>query len=597
MFTQADRGAVRYRTPLRIALWIAGALGAGAASAAITVGPDSDPNCQFHDVTSAVISADQSPGLDLVQISAATYTGVSTITVTSGDDLIVEGGYANCSAGISSGTSTLDANNAVIHGSIFQHTGSGKLTLRHLVLQNGDAIAGGGVDSQGSGALVLADVMFANNFADYGGGLYVAGAPSPHKQVTLIGTLFNSNAAHGDGGGLYALFADITIDSSRESYFLGNFANGTVGNGDGGGAYLLNSNLHARTHGVFGFPFIGANLAHRYGGGIYFGTNQSQNYELYLENDRANEPLEISDNAGVAGGGVYFDAFSSDQINVFAHFRNTIWRNNDASYGAAVHAESVGAGSFGVSTIIHFEQTNVGDASPPCPYGLRCNLLESNLAHTGYIVSASGGGPGGTVGIYFVRGSMLSNDTVGGGGGLIFCGECVLYADGSLFAQNTLSGDVLGVVDGQLSVRNSTVANNTLGANQLFTVALVPSTLEILHSLLTQPNDPVDAYLVGTGIPVTVRDIGAQSVNISGTNVQFLSDPYVDATGGDFHIRTTSSAVDRWAASGDPNDAPPTLDLDGAVRPYVFNSPGQPYDFGAYEAGSVADVIFVAGFE
>jgi hypothetical protein len=597
MYTQANRGGERARSAMRIGFWIAGLLGAANAPAAITVGPDSDPNCQFHDVTSAVISADQSPGLDLVQISVGTYTGVSTITVTSGDDLIVEGGFADCSAGISSGISTLDASNAVIHGSIFQHTGTGKLTLLHLWLQNGDAVAGGGVDSQGSGALVLSDVMLANNYADYGGGLYVVGPPSPHKQVTLLGTTFNSNAARGDGGGLYALFADITIEGSRASYFLGNFANGTVSNGDGGGAFLLNSNLHARTHGVFGFPFIGSNLAHRFGGGIYFGTNQQQNYELYLENDRANEPLEVSDNAGVAGGGVYFDAFSAGQINVFAHFRNTIWRNNTANYGAAVNAESVGTDTFGVATIIHFEQTNVGDAVPPCPYGTRCNLLEGNLANSGYIISGSAGGPGGSIGIYFVRGSMIENDTVSGGGGLIFCGGCILDANGSLFARNSLSGDVLGVVDGTLYVRNSTVAHNTLGAGHLFSAALVPSTVQIAHSLLTQPNDPVDAYLVGTSIPVDSHDNGVEGVNLTGTNVQFLTDPYIDANGGDFHIRTTSSAVDRWAPSGDPGDFAPTLDLDGAMRPFVFNSPNEPYDFGAYEAGSAPDAIFISGFD
>jgi hypothetical protein len=594
MNTQAKGRNARLRSMMRIGFRIAAAFCAADASAAITVGPDSDPNCQFHDVTSAVISADQSPGVDLVQISVGTYTRVSTITITSGDDLIVEGGFADCSAGISTGTSTLDASNAVIHGSIFQHTGAGRLSLRHLVLQNGDAVAGGGVDSQGNGELVLADVAFFSNYADYGGGLYVVGAPNPHKQVTLIGTFFNSNVARGDGGGLYALFADITIDSARPSYFLGNLANGAVSNGDGGGAYLLNSNLHARTHGVAGFPFIGSNLANRYGGGIYFGTNQSQNYELYLENDRANEPLEISDNAGVAGGGVYFDAISADQINVFAHFRNTIWRENTALFGAVVHVESVGTGTFGVSTIIHFEQTNTGDASPPCTLGLRCNLLENNLAHSGYIVSASGGGQGGNTAIYFVRGSMLSNDTVDGGGGLIFCGSCTLFADGSLFARNTLSGDVLAVVDGALYVRNSTVAHNTLGADQLFTVALVPSTLEISQSLLTQPNDPVNAYLVGTSIPVDSHDNGVESVALAGTNVQNLSDPYVDANGGDFHIRLTSSAVDRWAPG---ITAPPTLDLDGAARPYVFNSPGEPYDFGAYEAGAVADAIFINGFD
>jgi hypothetical protein len=79
--------------------------------------------------------------------------------------------------------------------------------------------------------------------------------------------------------------------------------------------------------------------------------------------------------------------------------------------------------------------------------------------------------------------------------------------------------------------------------------------------------------------------------------VQYLSDPYVDAANGDFHIRLTSSAVDRWGPNGDPNDAPPTIDLDGAARPYQFNSPTEPYDFGAYEAGATVDAIFRDGFD
>jgi hypothetical protein len=588
------------RAPARIAArvaWLTCALLVATSASAITVGPDSDPNCQFHDVTSAVIAADQSPGLDLVQISVGTYTRVSTMTVTSGDDLIVEGGYADCSAGISTGNSTLDASNAVIHGSLFTHIGAGKLTLRHLVLENGDATAGGGVYSDGSGALVLADVMLLSNYADYGGGIFVSGPQNPHKEVTLIGAMFNSNVARADGGGLYAQFADITVDRSLASYFLGNLAAGSNGNGDGGGAFLLDSNFHAHTHGAAGFPFIGSNLAHRFGGGIYFGTNIQQNYELYLENDRANEPLEIADNAGIGGGGVYFDAESSGQINVFAHFRNTIWRHNQANYGAVVHVESVATGSFGVSTIVHFEKTNVGDATPPCPAGMRCNLFENNLANSGYLISASGGGPNGGAAIYFVRGSMLDNDTVAGGGGLIFCGTCLLSIDSSLFARNTLSGDLFGVVDGNLRFANSTAASNTLGGDHLFTTILPPSTLEILHSLLTQPNDPVDAYSIGAGVVATVRDVGAEDVALTGANVQYLSDPYVDAASGDFHIRLTSSAVDRWGPNGDPNDAPPTIDLDGAARPYQFNSPTEPYDFGAYEAGATVDAIFRDGFD
>ena len=586
----------------RVALALCAALLAPAASAMITVGPDSDSNCQFHDVTSAVEAADQSPGIDLVAISAGTYTGVSTMLITSNDDLIVEGGFANCSAGVSSGASTLDANGAVIHGSLFAHTGAGRLTLLHLTLQNGNAGVGGGVDSEGSGELVLSDVMLANNNADYGGGLFALGG-SPNKQVTLVGTKFNSNTAHGNGGGLFAIHADIHMDSGGESYFLGNLAQGTIADtGDGGGFYVVDSNFIARTHGVFGFPFIGSNLAARNGGGAYFGAATGGAYEFFLFNDDASNPLELADNAAPTGGAIYMkSAASGTQILSFASLTNTIIRHNTANYGAVAALDSNGQ-DFEVTTEIRFGQSKVGDAEPPCVAGLECNLITDNLSQLGDLIQATGSGPTGGVGVEMFRARVVGNTALANGGGVAFVGDGYARIDGSLFAENELSGDLIAAVDADIHFANSTVAHNTFGGDELFLVALVPSSLEILHSLLAQPNDPVNAFNVGTSIPVTVRDVGAENVNglptDPGNNVQFLTDPFVDAAQGDFHIRTTSSAVDRWsAANNDPDDPAPTLDLDGNLRPYVFNSTTTPYDFGAYEAGSFADAIFIDGFD
>jgi hypothetical protein len=586
----------------RVALALCAALPAPAAWAMITVGPDSDPTCQFHDVTSAVESADQSPGIDLVAISAGTYTGVSTMLITSSDDLIVEGGFANCSAGISSGTSTLDANGAIIHGSLFAHTGAGRLTLLHLTLQNGNAGVGGGVDSEGSGELVLSDVMLANNNADYGGGLFALGG-SPNKQVTLVGTKFNSNTAHGNGGGLFAIHADIHMDSGGESYFLGNLAQGTIADtGDGGGFYVVDSNFIARTHGVFGFPFIGSNLAARNGGGAYFGAATGGAYEFFLFNDDASNPLELADNAAPTGGAIYMkSAASGTQILSFASLVNTIIRHNTANYGAVAALDSNGQ-DFSVATEIRFTQSKVGDAEPPCVAGLECNLITDNLSQLGDLIQATGSGPTGGVGVEMFRARVVGNTALANGGGVAFIGDGYARIDGSLFAANELSGDLIAAVDADIHFANSTVAHNTFGGDELFLVALVPSSLEILHSLLAQPNDPVNAFNVGTSIPVTVHDVGSENVNglptDPGNNVQFLTDPFVDAAQGDFHIRTTSSAVDRWsAANNDPDDPAPTLDLDGNLRPYVFNSTTTPYDFGAYEAGSFADAIFIDGFD
>ena len=597
MFTQANDGGTR-GSSLRgacLLVLVAGALFMNCAQALISVGPDAA--CQFHDIGAAVTAADQSPGPDVVAISTGTYTGVSTMIISSADSLVIEGGYLNCSAGIPTATSTLDASGASNHGSLIVHIGAGRLSVRHLVLTNGDASVGGGIDSEGSGELVLSDVMLLTNNADYGGGMFVGGS-IPHKQVTLINTKFNSNNARGSGGGLYALYADVTIVSGGESYFLGNFAQGSITNtGDGAGIYAINSNIVANTHGVFGFPFIGSNHAQRYGGGAFFSITEPGNYEFLLANDASLQPLEVADNSAEEGGGVYMKAYSLNQpLNTLARFSNTIFRNNQALHGAAISMDAYGDQA-PVFTDLRLHQSVIGDAIPPCASGLRCNSFEGNLSYNGYIIAATSGGAQGGGQVEFLRGSMIENHTVDSGGGLIFGGDTRLNIDGSLFADNELSGEIATVVSDNLRFANSTVAHNTIGADQLFTVAITPASLDILHSLLSQPNDPVNGYVVGTSIPATVQDVGAESVNIAGNNVQFLFDPFVDAVNGDYHIRLTSSAVDRWVPTGDPNDPAPTLDLDGAARPYSSNGSSTPYDFGAYEAGATADAIFINGFD
>jgi hypothetical protein len=347
---------------------------------------------------------------------------------------------------------------------------------------------------------------------------------------------------------------------------------------------------------------MGSNIAARNGGGAYFGAQTGGAYEFFLFNDDASNPLELSDNAAPTGGAIYMkSAASGTQILSFADLRNTIIRHNTANYGAVAALDSNGQ-DFEVTTEIRFEQSKVGDAEPPCVAGLECNLITDNLAQAGDLIQAIGSGPTGGVGVEMLRARVVGNTSLSNGGGVLFVGDGYTRIDGSLFAGNEVSGDLVAAVDADVHFANSTVAHNTFGGSELFLVALVPSSLEILHSLLSQPNDPMNAFNVGTSIPVTVHDVGAENVfglpTDPGNNVQFLTDPFVNAGAGDFHILTTSSAVDRWsAANNDPDDPAPTLDLDGNLRPYVFNSTATPYDFGAYEAGSFADAIFIDGFD
>jgi hypothetical protein len=570
---------------------IASASCIGSAEAMITVGPVSDTACQFHDIQAAVTAAGQSSGFDLIAISGTTWNAQTTIIDHDSDGLTIEGGFANCSAGISTGRTTLDGGSAVPQGPLFVHSGNGSLTLLHLVLTN----AKGGVQSVLAGPLTLSDVLVYFNHADYGGGMFVAGSDIFRMQLNLINTSINSNTATAAGGGLYLSNVDVSI--SNGSNILANIAQGAAGaHANGGGIYAIDSNIIARDHSVFPYPFIGNNYAQYNGGGVYFSTTHAGSYELLLWNDRASAPLIVSENAAQNQGGAFYlsSIASGVQVFSFAGFENTIITDNESYEGAAIYAFSSGH-TFSVNTAIQFAQSVPGNTIPSCTAGTECNVIDGNHSIGGSVVALNAADDAGSTSFSMYRGRMRNNR-----GGTLIGGNGYIDIESSLIANNEIGmgGDLMFTISNGLRIANSTIANNTIAGNELFTVILPPASLEILHSLLVQPSTgSLQGYALGAGVSANVRDIGALNVGISGTNVQFLTDPFVNAAAGDYHIRDTSSAVDRWGPSGDPNDPPPTIDLDGALRPYQRNSPTTPYDFGAYEADATIDPIFVNGFD
>jgi hypothetical protein len=560
----------------------------GNASAMLTVGPASDTACQYHTIAAAVQAAGQVSGPELIAVSGVTWNAQTTVTDHDPDGLTIEGGFANCSAGISTGRTTLDGSGAVQTGPLFVHSGNGPLTLLHLTLQNGK----GAIQSVVAGPLTLSDVIVYSNHTDYGGGLFVSGNDVFRMRLNLIGSSINSNSATSNGGGLYLSKVDVAI--SGGSNILGNIAQGSAGTSDGGGIYAIDSNILVNDHGATTNDFIGSNYAQRNGGGVYYSVTSAGNYEMLLWNDRASQPLVVSHNTAQSqGGAFYLSAIGSNrQIFSFAGFENTVMTQNESYEGAVVYAYSSGEG-LGVGTQVQFAQSRPGDSIPACPTGLECNVIDDNHAVSGSIIDASPAGSTGSMAVFLSRARVRGNRA-----GEVLGGSAYMQIDSSLFANNEVQ-EMAFNISNDLRITNSTFANNTVTADQMFTVALPPASLEIMHSLFVQPSDnPVAAYQLGTSVGLTVRDIGTQFVNFaSGSNVQNLSDPFVDAANGDFHIRLTSSAVDRWGSANDPDDPPPMVDLDGAARPYVKNSPTTPYDYGAYEAGAVVDVIFRNGLD
>lgn len=580
----------------RLVAGVCAAFLATQANALITVGPDSDPACNFHDIQSAVFHAAQSPGFDIVAITSGAWTAQSTIVVSDAGDLTIEGGFANCSAGISTGRTELNGAGAQPRGSLIRHQGDNHLTLLNLDIAQGTATNGGGVDSEGGGRLTLSDVQLRTNHADFGGGVFAlgSGAGNPHKVVELIGVAFVSNSANAYGGGLYARDSDVTIRSARvDNYFLENNAQGASDAGDGGAMYLYDSNLDASAHGIAGgdVGFMTQNTASRNGGGIFARSTGTQDMTLVVGNDDATYPLRFTTNAASLGAVVYLQTASSARMDMT--LSNAIVDHNTSADGVLL----VDAAAAGSVARLRMEQTpSIYSSSPPCARSVECNTFDQNIARNGDLIDlvSDGGRPE----IELVRARVRNNNAHEG---LIFGTGAAVRIDGSLMAKNTLGQRVVSNDTNYIRIVNSTVAGNSYPAGNAAVQMVTSATLNLEQDLFADAGHPVCS--VGAGVVVSARDIGVADAGGAdclpadvGSNIQHLSDPFVDGTGGNFHLRPDSSAVDRWKASADPTDPPPALDLDGLARPQVVASgTTTPYDFGAYEAQ--LDTILIDGFD
>ncbi len=558
------------------------------AHAVFTVGPNSDTACQYHDIQSAVDAARQLGGPDVIQISQGSYAAQSTITVNDSADLHIEGGFESCSSGNRVGRSTLDAQGAQ-GGSLIVDTGSGSLTLLHLVLQNASTSGpGGGVYAVLAGPLALYDVLVYFNHAAYGGGLFVSGSDTFRMTLTLIDVGVNSNTADVNGGGLDVADADVTILGG--SYFLANLANGSGGGGDGGGIWALDSDLHVTAHSPIPNPFIGFNQAARYGGGVYFaGTRGSLEFGMF--NDSASAPLSMTHNVAQYGGALYM-ASSGTQVLSYADFWNVVIDDNIANDAPAIFMSANGQNT---TTELRMEKSRPGDAIPGCTAGLECNAIRDHQQPLGGDLIALYGTDEAVAAFDMERGHLHDNDA----GQLIFASQGYVHIDGSLLVSNTVGGDLIAAPNSTTHVANSTIANNSIGAAEVIFSPLTPALVELFNDIADQPGKALET--LGNNETLSVRDIllsfGTTLGSGSGSNVQQGLPQFIDPANGNFHISFDSEAVDRSAASNDPADPPPQFDLDGGSRPHVFNSTTTPYDFGAYEYGSVVDYLFANGFD
>jgi hypothetical protein len=487
------------------------------------------------------------------------------------------------------------------------------LRLVNVLIADNRADYGGGVYQGGAGRVDAIDSRLERNQANIdGGGLYVNG------DAALTDTLMLSNAAGRDGGGLHVWTG--RADMVRGS-FAGNQALSRNGGGinlnnslslsgtvffsntaqqDGGGVLQWNSNqfvtvTNARfernsvkrnggglaiaqgaTTTVTGTLFL-SNRADSYqttetdvlGGGLYFsGTGLLQ---INASTFRANYAL-CSICSRSDGGGVYVDAktaaivqdslfesndaFLGGGLNSYGRvtIRRSIFRNNRGRFGGGVSfGFNIGEGSIGVKLVVQ-DADFLRNQAPRLGGGL---LAEGDveIAQSRLISNTGGSGTGG---LHLISGTARLTNTViaqnrtATGGGLYLAGTTLHAQHITVVSNTTTSGESAGVYATNVGATGSRAwFTNTILISHTIGISVSLGSTATLNSTLWFGNRT--NY---TGSVSTVLD--------------YSGNPFFAADG--YHLTAASQkAIDHGVNSGVP------IDIDGDPRPIGG------YDLGADE--------------
>ena len=150
---------------------------ASAPAAVFTVGSPVGPGqCTHGTIQSAINAAEASAGADTVRLTRSLTYEPEANSVTTSQELTIEGGYANCTAAFD-GTYTIVSGSGGATEPVFRITGNtGALVrLRYLTISGGDedgAGKGGGIYFRGDGLLEVSNRNIRQNTAGNGCLLY-----------------------------------------------------------------------------------------------------------------------------------------------------------------------------------------------------------------------------------------------------------------------------------------------------------------------------------------------------------------------------------------------------------------------------------------
>jgi hypothetical protein len=459
--------------------------------------------------------------------------------------------------------------------------------LSNLIVKGNTAgYYGGGICNRNNSSPTLTDVQITGNTANtYGGG----GIYNYNSSPTLTDVKITDNKADDYGGGIYnssssPVLTNVQISgNTADNYGGGIFNNvsspvltnvqitGNTAVHSGGGIYNNNSSSPTLTN-----VQITENTAKAHGGGIYNSDSSPTLTDVQITNNTAPEGggihnynsspvltnMQISDNTASIyyGGGIYNNSSSPTLTNV------QITGNTANSYnGGGIYNNSSSP------TLTNVKIT--GNKANNSGGGIYNNNSSSPVLTNVQITDNKAGASGG--GIYnYNSSSVLTNVQITGntagdyGGGIDNNGSSSpvltnVTVAGNYAANN--SGGIYFSSTSTLQVRNSIIYGNTAGSSN-------PNVSNFNAAIYA--NSLVEGATLNAGI-------------ISNADPQFVASYYATditpKTGGDYHLLSTSPAVDKGNnAFYNPGQ---TLDLSAVTTDLAGNTRIQNcnVDLGSYE--------------
>lgn len=561
-------------------------------AAIFTVG--GDVACTTSSLQAAIDTARDAPGPDLIRVSSnQTYTAQALRI--GQQDLILEGGYANCAAAAPTGSTVISGLGGSA-ASVFTITGSGVRDLRRLGIIRGDASPlngeGGGINFAGSGELVLTQVAINQNSAAFGGGINFRATRTDIPAALSIesGTTVSFNTAQISGGGiriegfparLFMLRPQTAVFSNIARGI--NFATGLPEGGFGGGILALDAaRVEIASTGFNSSAAIQDNEAVRGGGLAAIGnTNRGAPTIRLFRVDAENPPRVRGNRASATGGGIYLQQLDEGTIPepracLFgAHLEDNIAQNGAAAY---VDADFGGLSTEGASLMTRrwaaFWSTQMCGGDHPedfggvrCARGSPCNVIRGNRAQTLAGVATDGA----VVLAQSASELSLGDVSIEANTAHNLVRSFSTFATGPtalsncLLAGNTVSGVLLRYSEeARLELLDCTIAGNTIGGTHVVQADNANGG-SLVRSIIWQPGKRILSYPGGgasANITISRTLVSERTTLPDGPEYLNGDVRFNDPVISDWRLRISSAAVDgalEWVGddrdlAGDPRD-------------------------------------------